>query len=109
VIGYIVLAAFLVPLGIWTYNLSQETSRLATENRRLIAEVANTCTDPKAAAALRRQWARVAEIIDHTAPQAKPGEPGYIPPERAGKLFADSYKQAIREAGPAPDCRDLLP
>jgi len=75
----------------------------------LIFRVQTTCVDNRGDAAIRHQWARVASIIEHTAPQAKPGDPGYIPPSKAGELFADSYRDAIREAGPAPDCRGLLP
>jgi hypothetical protein len=100
--GVVLLLAVVLGFLIW------ETQSLARENRRLIAEVASTCTDPKASAALRKQWTRVEAIIVGSQ-QRKPGQPGYIKPGDAGKLFADSYKQAIREAGPAPDCRDLLP
>jgi hypothetical protein len=75
----------------------------------LIFRVQTTCVDRNASVALRHQWTRVAFIIEHTAPQAKPGQPGYIKPEDAGRQFADSYREAIREAGPAPDCRGLFP
>jgi hypothetical protein len=74
----------------------------------LIFRVQTTCVDRNASVALRHQWTRVAEIIDATQ-NKKPGQPGYIPPQQAGKLFAQSYRDAIREAGPAPDCRGLFP
>jgi hypothetical protein len=74
----------------------------------LIFRVQTTCVDSRGDRALRNQWARVEQIIVGSQ-QRKPGQPGYIKPSDAGKLFAQSYRDAIREAGPAPDCRGLLP
>jgi hypothetical protein len=73
----------------------------------LIFRVQTTCVDHDASVALRHQWKRVAEIIEGT--DRKPGDPGYIPPETARDQFAESYRQALRDAGPAPDCRGLVP
>ena len=87
VIGYLILAAVL---------------------SFLIFRVQTTCVDNRGDAALRHQWIRVEEIIVGSQ-ERKPGEPGYIKPKDAGKLFAQSYRDAIKEAGPAPDCRGLLP
>jgi hypothetical protein len=110
--GYLLLAVVLGFL-IW------RTSDLANDNRRLIAEVANTCTDPKASAALRHQWTRVADVIDaqqdgkvtpaiaEVVPNAKAGDK--LTSDIARDAFVASYRLAINEAGPAPDCRGLVP
>jgi hypothetical protein len=73
----------------------------------LIFRVQTTCVDSRGDAAIRHQWQRVAALID--AQSLKPGQPGYMTPEQLRKGFLDSYRQAIEEAGPAPDCRGLLP
>jgi len=73
----------------------------------LIFRVQTTCVDSRGDAAIRHQWQRVAALID--AQSLKPGQSGYMTPEQLRKGFLDSYRQAIEEAGPAPDCRGLFP
>jgi hypothetical protein len=73
----------------------------------LIFRVQTTCVDTAGDQAIRHQWARVYELIE--AQKLKPGQPGYLKPEQIRQEFADSYKQALDEAGQAPDCRGLLP
>jgi hypothetical protein len=98
-IGYVLLAAVLV---------------------FLIVRVQTTCTDTRAAFALRKQWERVADVIDaqkrgKVTPTiaatvgrgVKAGD--RLTPEIARDAFVASYRQAIEEAGPAPTCRALFP
>lgn len=73
----------------------------------LIWRIQTSCVDARASFALRHQWERVAELID--AQTLKPGEPGYLTPEQIRQRFADSYRQALDEAGPPPDCKGILP
>jgi len=73
----------------------------------LIFRVQTTCVDTAGDQAIRHQWQRVYELIE--AQKLKPGQPGYLKPEQIRQRFADSYRQAIDEAGPAPDCRGLVP
>lgn len=85
----------------------------------LIFRVQTSCTDPRGDAALRHQWTRVADIIDaqkrgkvtpliaETVPRAKVGDP--MTGEIARDAFAASYRRAIQDAGPAPDCRGFPP
>jgi hypothetical protein len=47
---------------------------------------------------------RVAELIRRT--NLPPGHKDYLPAKDAGKQFAKSYQDAVREAGPTPPCLD---
>lgn len=71
-------------------------------SHREATHAAEKCADPRGVLALRHQWARVADIIVRT--QLKPANPKYIPPREASMQFARSYQDAIREAGPPPNC-----
>jgi hypothetical protein len=62
----------------------------------------NLCIDQRGDRALRHQWERVSELIQRT--NLKPTDPRYLPPSDAGKMFADSYEEALKEAGPPPPC-----
>jgi hypothetical protein len=85
----------------------------------LIFRVQTTCVDTRGNMAVRSQWTRVAALIDaqdggkvtpavaEMVPRAKVGDK--LTPEVARDAFIASYRLAIREAGPAPDCRGLVP
>jgi hypothetical protein len=85
----------------------------------LIFRVQTTCVDTRGNMAVRSQWTRVAALIDAqdggkvtpavaaVVPRAKVGDK--LTPEIARDAFVASYRLAIREAGPAPDCRGLAP
>jgi hypothetical protein len=95
--GMVIHLVALLVLSFGFYRLTREQS-IDRANRIRVE-----CIDYKASVALREQWKRVEEIIVGSQ-QRKPGQPGYIKPGDAGKLFADTYKQARREAGDPPIC-----
>jgi hypothetical protein len=71
-------------------------------SHREAAHAAKQCSDVRGDAALRAQWHRIAELIRRTS--LKPTDPNYLAPKDAGKQFAQSYTDAIREAGNPPSC-----
>jgi hypothetical protein len=71
-------------------------------SHREAVHAAERCADPRGNAALRMQWARVRELIRRT--NLKPTDPDYLPGKDAGKQFAQSYTDALRQAGPPPEC-----
>jgi hypothetical protein len=100
--GVVLLLAVVLGFLIW------QTQTLVRENRHLIAQVASTCTDPKASAATRRHVTNVIEIIKGSQ-QTKPGQPGYIPQKQASQRFVEAYEKWGRDMGDPPDCRGLVP
>jgi hypothetical protein len=71
-------------------------------SHREAAHAAERCSDVRGDAALRVQWRRIADLIRRT--NLKPTDSNYLPPKDASKQFADTYTDAIREAGDPPNC-----
>lgn len=60
------------------------------------------CTDPRASLAIRLQWERVSEVIKRTNLPVR--DPDHLSQRDASRLFAASYDNALKEAGPSPGC-----
>jgi hypothetical protein len=66
-------------------------------SHREAAHAVERCADPRGDLALRRQWSRVEDLYRDL-------QAGKINPEQTRVAFITTYQQAIREAGPPPNC-----
>lgn len=92
---YIGLAIFAIGLLAALWGIRQQGLQ-ADKNLKTL------CVDQRGNRAQRHQWERIAELIERS--NLKPNNPRYLRPREAGKLFAKSYQDALREAGPPPPC-----